>query len=226
MEQWVELPTCPQGGHPGGQVMQHRGWAEMRLQAQPVLQRPGGQCQAVVASSSHPNLTPTSGSGCPSSSIQSRGSPRNPEMRGRLRRWGEWHQGPSPVESQEGNESRAWAEAERPQSCPLRASPGTKVNRTCQTLGGLSLGVKSLPPPPKETGEKLGEQEEIGLALKQDTPTQAWDAGRHRWEPSLKGSCDIFLGSNLGFGLGPTRPIFTALRTFSSGRHCFQDSTQ
>lgn len=129
--------------------------------------------------------------------------------------------GPSPLESREGNRNRARAEPERAHSLPPRVSPGSEVSPTCQILGGLSLGVKSLPSLPTEGGEALGEQEETELALK-----QSYRPSLRHWEASLKGSCEIFLGTNFGFGLGPTRPIFMVLRKFSSGRHSFQDVAQ
>ena len=112
-------------------------------------------------------------------------------MRGRLRRQGEWPQGPSPIESREGNGNRAWAETERAWSRPLQASPGSEVSPTCQTLGELSLGLKSLLSPPKEGGEKPGEQEKIGLAIEQDSPAQAWDTGRHLSKEVAKSSLGL-----------------------------------
>jgi hypothetical protein len=48
------------------------------------------------------------------------------------------------------------------------------------------------------------------LTVKKDFLAQA---GLHQ-EAFLKGSCKIFLGTNVEFGLGPTRPIFMALRMF------------
>lgn len=91
-------------------------------------------------------------------------------MRGRLRRWGEWYQALSLLSRWKGMET-VWAEAERAQSRLLGASPVTEMSPTCQTLGRLSLGVKSLPPPPKGGGEMLEGKGRIGLALKQDSLT-------------------------------------------------------
>lgn len=125
---------------------------------------------ASLTSSSHPKLDVHFGSNCPSFSILTRGIPKNPGMRGRLRRWGEWHQDFLLLSHWKGMEM-ARAEAERAQSHLLGASPVSEVSPTCQTLGRFFLGIKSLPPPPKDGGEMLEGKGRIGLALKQDSST-------------------------------------------------------